>query len=201
MKRPIFKLVYDRILDGLPGLGSPEELAARVRSRAPSTDAAAERVIALHTALGSSQGFLFGLPGLLLLPITLPANLLAAAAVQLHMVATLATLGGENPEDPEVRERCVECLLQPGPGEPSRGEGEEIAQRTGIKLLERGARWAIARTAKRVARNTMRRVGFRGLPLFGGILGGGSDGLATRAVARCARAEFLSGASTQADLG
>lgn len=191
MKRPLFKLIYGRILNGLPGLGSPQELADRVRQTAPNTEVAADRIVAVHTALGTSQGFLFGLPGLLLLPLTLPANLAAAAAVQLHMVATLASLAGEVVEDPVVRDRCVDCLLRSGPGEATQGEAEEIAQRTGTKLLERGARWFISRTANRVARSTLHRVGFRSMPLLGGILGGGSDGLSTRAVSRCARAEFL----------
>jgi len=191
MKRPIFTVIYNRILDGLPGLGTPDEMAARERDRATSTHAAADRVVAVHTALGTSQGFLFGLPGLLLLPVTLPANLISAAAIQLHMVATLASLGGERVEDPAVRDRCVDCLLRSGPRKPAQRESDEIAQRTGLKLLERAARWAVARKARSVARTTLRRVGFRSAPFFGGILGGGSDGLATRAVSRCARAEFL----------
>ena len=191
MKRSIFRLIYSRVLKGLPGLGTPGEVAARARDSAPDIDGAANRVVSMHTALGSSQGFLFGLPGFLLLPLTLPANLAAAAAVQLHMVASLAALGDLDPADPAVRDRCIRCLLRRGPGQPSSDEEEEIATRTSVKLLERGARWVAKRTAQRVSRSALRRVGVRSMPLVGGILGGAVDGWATAAVARCGREEFL----------
>ena len=191
MKRSILRLIYRRVLRGLPGLGTPSETASRVRRQGTTLDDAASRIVAIHTTLGSSQGFLFGLPGLLLLPVTLPANLAAAAAVQLHMAASLAALAGLDPDDAEVRDRCVACLLRRGPGDGSSDEGEEIATRTGVKLLERGARWVVERVARRAARSTLRRVGVRSVPLIGGMLGGASDGWVTRAVGACARAEFV----------
>jgi hypothetical protein len=191
MKRSVFRLVYRRVLKGLPGVGDPGELARKARAGTSDLESAADRIVATHTALGTSQGFLFGLPGLLLLPVTLPANLAAAAAVQLHMAASLAALTGLRPEDPAVRDRCVDCLLRRGPGGPSADEEEEILTRTGVKLAERGARWAVGRAVRRAARSALRRVGLRSVPLVGGIIGGGSDGWRTRAVARCARAEFI----------
>lgn len=166
-------------------------MAAKARAEGGDTAAAADRIVQLHTALGASQGFLFGVPGLLLLPVTLPANLAAAAAVQLHMAATLAALAGLRPEEPAVRERCVACLLRQGPGGPSRDEEEEIVMRTSAKLLERGARWVGGRVVRRGARSALRRVGLRSMPLLGGLIGGGADGWNTQAVGRCAREEFL----------
>ena len=195
MRRPLFRLVYRRVLGGLPGLSPPDVLAERLRASSASLDAAADRAVALHVTLGSSQGFLFGLPGLLLLPLTLPANLAAAAAVQLHMVATLAALAGHDPRDEEVRERCIECLLRRGPGGPSAEEAEEVATRASVKLAERGARWAAERAVRAVARSGLRRVGIRSVPLVGGILGGASDGWVTRSVARCGREAFLGDAA------
>ncbi len=191
MKRSVFRFVYDRVLRGLPGLGTPREVADRARTETADRDAAAGRIVRMHTALGASQGFLFGLPGWLLLPVTLPANLAAAAAVQLHMAASLAALAGHAPESREVRERCVSCLLRPGPGDPADTEEEELARRAGGKLVERGARWALGRGVKRVARSALRRVGVRSVPLVGGLIGGGADGWRTRNVAECAREEFL----------
>lgn len=191
MKRSVFRFVYGRVLRGLPGLGTPRDVAARARAESPDLDAAAARIVRTHTALGASQGFVFGLPGWLLLPVTLPANLAAAAAVQLHMAASLAALAGDAPESPEIRERCVSCLLRPAPGQPPEAEEEELARRTRGKLVERGARWAVGRGVKRVARSALRRVGVRSVPLVGGIIGGGADGWRTRNVAACAVAEFL----------
>jgi hypothetical protein len=193
MKRPVLRLVYSRILTGLPGVGRPTEIAARARASSTDVGSAADQLTAVHLALGSSQGFLFGVPGLLLLPVTLPANLAAAAAVQLHLSASIAALSGLRPEDPAVRDRCIDCLLREDPGGETRQEGEEIAVRTGSKLAERGARWAGGRLVRRLARSGLRRVGVRSVPFVGGLIGGVADGWRTRTVARCARDEFLSG--------
>lgn len=193
MQRSIFRAVYGQILQGLPGVEPPTELAARMRARSESESEAVERTVALHTALGSSQGFLFGLPGLLFLPVTLPGNILAAAAIQLHMAATLASLAGEDPAEPGIRDRCVKCLLRRGPGHASSDEEEEFVVRTTAKLAERGIRWLVGSIARRTARAGFRRVGVRSVPLIGGLIGATSDGWVTRSVAECARTEFLSG--------
>jgi len=191
MKRSAFRLIYRSILRGLPGIGTPYEVADRALARSSDLEGAATDVVRLHTTLGASQGFVFGLPGWLLLPVTLPANLASAAAVQLHMTASLAALAGNRLESPDVRERCVSCLLRAGPAEDSDTEEEEIARRAGGKLMERGARWAIDRTVKRVAKTALRRIGVRSMPLVGGLIGGGADGWRTQTVADCARVEFL----------
>lgn len=190
MRRSIARRIYDRIiLDGLPGLDPPKVLAERLRRTSPSLDRAAARAVAIHTGLGSSQGFAFGLPGLLLLPVTLPANLLAAAAVQLHLAATMAALAGEDPASPAVRERCVACLLRGGPAS-SPDEESEVAARTGVKLMERGVRWGLGRVVRRLGRSALRRIGVRSVPIVGGIMGAAADGWATRSVGACAREEF-----------
>lgn len=190
MQRHLLRPVYRRIVHGLPGIGSPEEVAARARARAADLESAGNRIVAGHIALGASQGFLFGLPGLLLLPATLPANLAGAAAVQLHMTASLAVLSGHSLDDPSVRDRCIDCLLRGNPGEETHDEATELAVRTTSKFAERGARWAGERLVRRSARSALRRIGIRSLPLVGGLIGGVADGWQTRSVARCALKEF-----------
>lgn len=186
--------VYDRVIAGLPVLGTPQELAARLLEETGTRENAADAAISLATVLGGGTGFVFGLPGFLLTPITLPANLVGAAGIQLHMAATLAALAGRDPNDPVVRDACLACLekkiARPGRNEP----GEEVAVRTGIKLLERLFRLAgeqAARGAGWAARKVFLRQVGRRIPGLGGIIGASSDGLMTRHVGRCARSRFL----------
>lgn len=190
----ILRTLYDRVNSGLPVLGTPEELAARLLEETGTRENAADAAVSLGTVLGGGTGFLFGLPGFLLTPITLPANLAGAAGVQLHMAATIAAIAGRDPQDPEVRAACLECLqkkvARPGRNDPR----EEAAVRAGIKLLERLLRLAgeqAARGAGWAARRVLlRRIGRR-IPGLGGIIGASSDGLMTRHVGACARAAFL----------
>lgn len=186
--------VYDRVKGGLPVLGTPEELAARLLEETGTRENAADAAVSLATVLGGGTGFIFGLPGFLLTPITLPANLVGAAGIQLHMAATIAALAGRDPHDPAVREACLACL-EKKMARPGRNEPEEVvAVRTGIKILERLLRLAgeqAARGAGWAARKVFLRGLGRRIPGLGGIIGASSDGLMTRHVGKCARSTFL----------
>ncbi len=194
MRGGMLRRLYDRVNDGLPVLGTPSELAARLLEETGSPENAADAAISLATVLGGGTGFLFGLPGFLLTPITLPANIVGAAGIQLHMAGTIAAIGGRDPNDPQVRAECLACLEQkvarPGRNEPQ----EEVAVRAGIKILERLVRLAGEQAARGAGwatrRVLLRRIGRR-IPGLGGIIGAGSDGLMTRHVGRCARDMFL----------
>lgn len=194
MRGDLFGRLYDRVVEGLPVLGTPRELADRLLEETGTPSNAADAAISLATVLGGGTGFVFGLPGFLLTPITLPANVVGAASVQLHLAATIAALAGHDPEDSATRAACVACLEKKvgraGQNEP----GEEVAVRTGIKVAERLLRFTgeqAARGAGWAARKVfLRRLGRR-IPGLGGIIGAGSDGLMTRHVGRCARSRFL----------
>lgn len=194
MREDIFGRVYDRVGRGLPLLGTPDELAERLLEETGTRANAADAAISLATVIGGGTGFVFGLPGFLLTPITLPANVVGAAAIQLHLAATIAAIGGHDPSDPAIRSACVACLEKKvgraGQNEPE----EEVAVRAGIKVLERLLRLAGEQAARgfgwAARKVVLRRIGRR-IPGVGGLIGAGSDGLMTRYVGRCARARFL----------
>lgn len=192
MNDPLLTQLYLAVRRGLPSLDveSPDQLAARVRARAGDLDEAARTIVVGHVALGASQGFLLGLPGLLLLPATLPANLMASAIVQMHLTASLAALTGQSLDDPAVRDRCVRCLVRATGDGLAREEAQELATRTAMKMAERGARWAGERMFRPSARSALRGVGARSMPLLGGFIGGVSDGWQVWVVARAALEEF-----------
>ena len=194
MKDDLFGVLYDRVLNGLPVLGTPQGLAAELLEESGRPGDAADAAISLATVLGGATGFVFGLPGLLLTPVTLPANVVGAAAIQLHLAATIAAIGGHDTGDPATRLACLACLEKrigrPGHNAPP----EALAARTGIKLGERALR-LVAEAATRGGGWAARRVALRGLgrriPGLGGLIGAGSDGLMTRHVGACARDRFL----------
>ena len=194
MRRDLFGRLYDRVNAGLPVLGTPAEMAERLLEETGTTHGAADAAASLATVLGGATGFLFGLPGFLLTPITLPANIAGAAGIQLHMAATIAAIAGRDPADPATRDACLNCLEKKvgrkGVNEPE----EEVAVRAGIKVLERLVRFAgesAVRGASWATRRILLRQVGRRIPGVGGIIGAGSDGLMTRHVARCARETFL----------
>lgn len=194
MTRDLFDRLYDRVNRGLPLLGTPAEHAARLLEETGRPGPAADAAISLATVLGGATGFIFGLPGLLLTPITLPANVVGAAAVQLHLAATLAAIAGHDPADPATRWACVACLERKVGREGRNEPEEEVAVRAGIKVAERLVRLAgesAARGAGWAARRLVLRGVGRRIPGVGGVVGASTDGLMTRHVAACARERFL----------
>ncbi|WP_412062556.1 EcsC family protein [Rubrivirga sp. IMCC45206] len=200
VRRFVLDRLYPTVLDGVPGLGTPQERAAEARAGGGSVDDQVDRLILRHLALASSAGFVSGLGGWLTLPVALPANLAAVASVQLHMGASMAVLAGHDPRQPGTRQRVLNTLVGSGPADPARDAEQETLDRVGLKLAERGlnvvvsslagaAKWG----AKKVVAGRVQRKMLRGIPLVGGFIGAASDGYVTKKVAEAARAEFFGG--------
>lgn len=192
--------IYPTVLDGLPGLGTPMELAADVRKSGGSVEEQADRLVRRHIALSASAGFLSGLGGWLTLPVVLPANLAGVAALQLHMAASVAALAGHDPRQGGIRERVFGCLVGASPADPARDAEQETLDRFGLKLAERGLNLVVSSTigaakwgAKKVVTGRLQRRVLRGIPLVGGFIGAASDGYVTTKVAQAAREEFIGG--------
>lgn len=179
MNEPILQKIYAQALQGVPLLGTPYEAAAHIVAN--TTEEKYQALEARYVALNGGAGFLFGVPGYALLPLTLPANIAISTLLQLHFCAAVAVLGGEDPADEAVRQRCLACFT----GEQEADEGKELVERTGIKLTERGVRLATEQAAKAAGRAV------KSLPLLGGFLGAGSDIAMTWAVGERAKARFL----------
>ena len=205
VRRFILDRLYPTVLDGVPGLGSPRELAAQTRAEGGTQDEQIDRLVRRHLALSASAGFLSGLGGWLVLPVVLPANLATVATVQLHMAASIAALAGHDPRLPGTRERVLACLIGSGPVDPARDAEQETLDRFGLKLAERGINLVVSATvgaakmgAKAVASRQVKRKLLRGIPLVGGFIGAASDGYVTKKVAEAARDEFFGGIPTPA---
>ena len=200
VRRFVLDRLYPTVLDGVPGLGAPHELAAHARAEGGSQDEQLDRLVKRHITLSASAGFLSGLGGWLTLPVVLPANMAAVASLQLHMAASIAALAGHDPRQPGTRERVLGCLIGSGPADPARDAEQETLDRVGLKLAERGINLVVSATvgaakwgAKKVASGQVKRRLFRGIPLVGGFIGAASDGYVTMKVAEAARAEFFGG--------
>ena len=200
MKRFVLDTLYPTVLDGLPGLGTPQSLAAEARQAGGSAEDQVDRLVRRHIALSSATGFVTGLGGWLTLPLTLPADLAGVALVQLHMAASVAALSGHDPTLPVNRERVVSCLVGAGPSDPARDAEQEVLDRTALKVAEKGLNFVISNVGrfaswgtKKVVTGRIKRRALRGVPLLGGFIGALSNGYTTSQVARAARDTFFGG--------
>ncbi len=204
MKSLLLKPLYNRAVDGLPILGTPAETAGRFLAGPGTLHERAEEMTGTYTLLCGSTGFVFGLGGFITMPITLPANIIGVATLQLHLCAATAFMGGHDLHDDDVRARVIACLVGDADAEEL-DEGDEVTEvfdRSAVKLAERGIRFlaegavglaarATKWTAKKVVTSRFPR---RSLPIVGGVIGGASDAYSTGKVAEAARRTFLTDA-------
>ena len=200
MKRFLLDTLYPKVLDGLPALGTPQELAASIREAGGTPEEQVERLVRRHIALSSATGFVTGLGGWLTLPVTLPTNLVGVATLQLHMAASVAALAGHDPTLPANQERVVSCLVGVGPADPARDAEQEAIDRTALKVAEKGLNFVISNVGQLISWGTQKVVTgqikrrlIRGVPVLGGVIGAMSDGYVTTQVAHSARDTFFGG--------
>lgn len=182
---------------GFPGARSAA--AKQLQRQVGSVDAAIEGVINSHVGLGTGQGFVTNIGGLVTLPIAIPANLTGVAVVQVRMIAAIAHLRGYNLDDSRVRTAVVMCLLG----------GEQIGRRVANgKLPSTPLAVATApvfdpkleaQICESVISSLLARMGGkqlpvlvgRRIPLIGGGVGAAVDGMTTYQLGRFARRELV----------
>lgn len=185
--------IYERAIDGVPGLEGAPDLAASYQRQCATDEEAIDALIRWQIAKAAAAGFLTNLGGLATLPIALPANVLSALYIQIRMVAAIAALRGHDLKSDQVRTVVLACLcgttLLDVVKEAGIGIGTGFAQQA-VAGLSTDALRRLARIGR------LRHVGStthaaRLAPLIGGVVAGALDGALTRAYANAAKKLFL----------
>ncbi len=195
--------VREALARAIRGIG-PLPPAARAAERQlaeqhGNVERAVHEVIENHVRYAGAQGFVTNLGGLVTAAVTIPANITGLALVECRMIAGIAHLRGYDLDDPRVRNAILVCLL----GEDTvnslvkrrRLPAPPMALATAPAhdpdldrlISAEVASELIAKVAgKRLAVTVGRRV-----PVVGGLVGAGADGVATWRVGRYADRELL----------
>ena len=184
MNRTVLSTLYPRAVGNVPLLGTPSDLADQLEGE--SREETAEAIIRLHTVLCGGTGFACGVPGYASMPLTVPANIAGVLLLQLHMTAAVATTYGHDIENEDIRARCLQCVQDHSESVSDGSDAWPVLQRLTVKLGERGLRYLGEQAVHWVAKTKRTR----SLPVLGGVVGGVSDGYATRKVGRAAQHAF-----------
>ena len=191
--------IVEVAIDGTGRFPSARSTAAKHLQRVGGADDAIESIIDSHVRLGTAQGFVTNLGGIIVAPVAIPANVAGAAIVQVRMIAAIAHLRGYDIDDRRVRTALVMCLLG----------GEQIGRRVaGGKLPTTPMAIATApvfdpaldrRVSEAVVGGLLARVGgkhlpllmARRIPLVGGGVGAVVDGLSTYQIGQFTKGELV----------
>jgi uncharacterized protein (DUF697 family) len=197
---------YDKAVagvPGVPGLQSAEGLAADYLTDTGLLEDQVDALIRYQVLKATTSGFVTGLGGVLVLPVTIPVNLASIMYLQLQMVAAIAAMGGHKVGEDRVKTICYACLCGNAATDVLKGAGMAV----GKKLTEQ----AIKQMSFDVIKKINQAVGFRmvtkfgqtgvvnlgkAVPLVGGVVGGTFDGATTYAIGKAAKRLFVTDIET-----
>lgn len=159
---------------------------------------AANALIRWQNTKAATSGFVTGIPGLLAMPATIPANLTSVLFVQLRMIAAIAHMGGYDLNNDRVKTLCLVCLCGSSATTILKEVGIEVGTKMAVSALKRLPGRIFIEINKMVGFRLLTKFGQKGainiwkaIPLLGGIVGGTFDLLSTNAIGNKARDVFL----------
>jgi hypothetical protein len=181
-------------IDGTGPLKSAREAAEEALKQSKTEEAAIRALIRTHVAMAGAQGFLTNLGGFVSLPVTLPANVGMAYIIQTRLAASIAHVRGHDLDSDQVRTAILLCLLGNAATEVFKKMGVEVGKKLTLNAIKRLNIEIIRAVNKRLGFMLITKYGTKrgtivlakGVPIVGGLVGGGVDTATTLAVGRFA---------------
>lgn len=190
---------YDKAVNGMVGMDTASDIAESYMKVEGSKIDQANSLIRWQNTKAGTSGFLTGLGGIIVMPVTIPANIASVMYVQVRMIAAIAHLGGHDLKDDRVKALVYACLT----GNAAKDIMKDIGIVVGRKLTEN----AIKNVSGKTITAINQKVGFRlltkfgekgainlgkAIPLVGGIVGAAFDSVTTNIIGNIARDTFIS---------
>lgn len=195
----LVEMLVDTGLEGLGPLGSARDLADAALSKNGGDREKAIGALARSTTVkGALGGFVTGLGGFITMPVSLPVNVAEFYIQAVRMVGGIATLRGYDLDEPRVRTAVLLTLVGSDSDEVLKKAGMTTAggriASYALKGLPPGALMVVNkavgfRLMRGVSEKLLSRLG-RGIPVAGGLVGGGIDAFMMKKIADHAMKEF-----------
>ena len=188
---------YEQAIDGIPGVGSANDLAQDHLVREGTLEEQVNSLIRWQNTKAATSGFVSGLGGLITMPVTVPANISVVLFVQVRMIAAIAIMGGYDVNDDRVKSLVYACMA----GNAAKGYLREV----GLDVTQKLALSAIRSIPVSILTAINQKVGFRlltkfcekgvinfgkAVPLVGAIIGATFEAVSTHMVGNAAKRVF-----------
>ena len=194
----LLDVCYNKALQGvLPGEKSIEELADDYLAKTNSREKAIDKLIGYQIVLCGTNGFITGLGGLLVLPVTIPTNVAGVIYVQLRMIAAIAHINGYDIYSDQVRTIAYACLTGSSAANILKNVGIKISEKMAVNALKKVPGAILIKINQQVGFRLVTKFGQKGLvnvvkmmPLVGGVVGGVFDTGMTLTIGNIAKKVF-----------
>jgi hypothetical protein len=189
---------YDQAVNGFSGLDSAEDLAADYLSGDGALFDKANALIGMQCAKAGASGFLAGLGGAALLPLSIPANVTSVLFIQIRMIAAIAIMAGFSVKDDRVKTLVFLCLVGDAGMDVLKQAGISIGKNMTINVINAISAKTIDAINQLVGFTLLAKFGGQGVvnldkavPVVGGLIGGTLDAVSTHLVGSFARNTFI----------
>ena len=182
-------------INGIGPLSSSRALAQEycIDKSYADNDARVKSLIKWEASKNFGTGFLTGLGGFVTLPVTVPAGIGAAWAVQARMVGAIAEIYGHSVNESRVQTMILLCLIGSDATAILRQCGAKVGRKVSEKLIEKIPGKILTEINKKVGFRLITKSGEKGLinltkcvPIVGGVISGTVDAVSCRVVGKCA---------------
>lgn len=194
----ILDWAYEKALtQPVPGLESAYSLAQEYSKQPASLDEQIDSLIRWQNTKAATCGFLTGLGGVLVIPVTIPANIASVVFVQIRMIAAIAIMNGHDVRDDRVKTMIYACLCGSAGAEMLKNAGIKIGTSLLRNMLHTISRETLLKINRAIGMRLVTKFGEKGVvniskvvPIFGGIIGATFDGVTTNLIGNVAKKIF-----------
>lgn len=194
---------YSLAIKGLPTEDSATVLGEEyLRKYNYNKTLATEKLVSFQIAKCATTGFVTSLGGLLTLPVAVSADVAGTIYIQLRMIASIAVIGGYNPNDDEVKTLAYMCLVGMSATDIIKITGIKFGEKVTLSLLRKLPSTMLFKINSMVGLKLITKFGTKGvinlckaIPVISGVIGGGIDAIGTKTIADKAINCFINDAS------
>lgn len=191
--------IYEKSLNGIPKVSDNiEDFSSEYQRRFFDPKIAAKELVRNQILKNAANGFVSGLGGLPLLPVTLPANITSVLYVQLRMIAAIAYLGGYNPREDAVQTMVYLSLVGTASVDIVKGTAIQIGDKIALNALKNLPGKTLTTINGKIGFRLITKFGEKGVinlwkivPVVGGVIGGSVDAVTTQVVGSHAIKTFI----------
>ena len=177
---------YSKAIVGFTGVDSAYDLGNSYLQQNGTIEQQVDSLIKWQVAKSATSGFVTGLGGVMIMPLTVPANIASVIYVQIRMIAAIAYMGGHDIKEDRVKSLIYICMVGNGAKELLK----DMSIKAGEKLFSKIIENVSTKLASKIGEKGVTSFG-KAIPVLGGVVGGSYDALSTRIVGKVAKRIFI----------
>lgn len=185
---------YSKAVSGFTGVDSAYDLGNSYLAQKGSLEDQVDSLIKWQVAKAATSGFVTGLGGVMIMPLTVPANIASVIYVQIRMIAAIAYMGGHDIREDRVKSLIYICMVGNGAKELLKDMSVKAGERLAAKIAEKVS----TNIASKTGQKSVTSLG-KAVPVLGGVVGGSYDAITTRVVGKVAKKIFIDKQTSEKD--